>query len=146
MKKVDEKDFPILVEIYNTKGRRAVNAHIRETYGLKNPWYVVQRICKTPGYKYDETNDRFEMTNLRDDENIFMSMDELCGKHNKNNSFSVVDAAGHNLNVSMEKLIHELISDRLLELSRYVSLETSSRTILIDKTSMVEAGYSVITH
>ena len=57
-----------------------------------------------------------------------------------------MDAAGHNLNVSMEKLIHELISDRLLELSRYVSLETSSRTILIDKTSMVEAGYSVITH
>ena len=46
----------------------------------------------------------------------------------------------------MENLIHELISDRLLELSRYVTLEASSRTILIDRTSMIADGYKAVIH
>ena len=48
--------------------------------------------------------------------------------------------------LTMDKLIHELISDRLLELSRYVTLETSSRKIFIDKTSMIADGYTAVIH
>jgi len=36
---------------------------------------------------------------------------------------------------AMERLVHELISDRLLTLSRYITLDSSTRTILIDQTS-----------
>lgn len=47
---------------------------------------------------------------------------------------------------AMEKLVHELISDRLLILSRYITLDSSTRTILIDQTSLSADGYQVVTH
>lgn len=34
----------------------------------------------------------------------------------------------------MEKLIQELLGTRLLELSRYISLDSSSKTMMIDHT------------
>lgn len=48
--------------------------------------------------------------------------------------------------IAMEKLVHELISDRLLTLSRYITLDSSTKTILIDQTSLSEDGYHVVTH
>ena len=53
MRVIDEKDFPAIVEIYNSKGRLAANAYIRESYGIKTPWSVMKRIRKTPGFEYD---------------------------------------------------------------------------------------------
>ena len=46
----------------------------------------------------------------------------------------------------MEKLIQELLGDRLLELSRYISLDSLSKTMIIDQTSLKSAGYRVVTH
>jgi len=46
----------------------------------------------------------------------------------------------------MEKLIHELMSDRLLELGKYVVIDPSERTIVIDRTSLTENGYTIVTH
>ena len=46
----------------------------------------------------------------------------------------------------MKALIQTLISDRLLELSRYVTLDVENRTIMIDQTGMRSDGYQVITH
>ena len=43
---VKEKDFPELVELYNTEGRTAMYDHIRSQYGLKQPYYVLRRIMK----------------------------------------------------------------------------------------------------
>ena len=48
--------------------------------------------------------------------------------------------------VAMEKLVRELIRDRLLTLSRYITLDSSTRTILIDQTSLSADGYQVVTH
>ncbi len=143
MKMVEEKDFPEIVEIYNLSGRKAANAHIRSRYSLKNPWSVIARIRKTPGYEYDKNNDRFIIPFKHNEEQIFMSIDDLC-----NNEDKYVNKVSREVNaktdLSMDKLIHELISDRLLELSRYVKLETSSRKILIDKTSMIADGYTAL--
>ena len=144
MRVIDEKDFPAIIEIYNSKGRLAANAYIRESYGIKTPWSVMKRIRKAPGFEYDAEEDRFKSTDGRSDESIFMSMSELCG--NSGNTSVSADNAASRASASMEKLVHELISDRLLELSRYVTLETSSRTILIDRTSMQADGYKVVTH
>lgn len=47
---------------------------------------------------------------------------------------------------AMEKLVHELVSNRLLTLSRYITQDSSTRTILIDQTSLSADGYQVITH
>ena len=56
------------------------------------------------------------------------------------------DPASDSRPAAMEKLVHELISDRLLTLSRYITLDSSTRTILIDQTSLSADGYQVVTH
>ena len=48
--------------------------------------------------------------------------------------------------VAMEKLVKELLGDRLLELSRYVILDTINKTLIIDKTAISDAGYTMVTH
>ncbi|MCR5746805.1 MAG: hypothetical protein K6G03_03785 [Lachnospiraceae bacterium] len=74
-----------------------------------------------------------------------MSIDDLC-KNDDNTTSRICGGVNERADLSMDKLIHELISDRLLELSRYVTLETSSRQILIDKTSMIADGYTAVIH
>lgn len=142
MKVIDEKDFPMLVDIYNREGNKAVNKYIRDTYGVKYPWAVMQRIRNTPGYDYDTVNKKFKTALDHTEETIFMSIDDLC-KNNKDGKSSDNRSKSP---ISMDALIHNLISDRLLELSRYVTLEASNRTILIDKTSMASDGYKVYIH
>ena len=44
----------------------------------------------------------------------------------------------------MENMVHSLISDRLLELSKYVLLDPIGKRILIDKSSMQTDGYQVL--
>ena len=47
---------------------------------------------------------------------------------------------------AMESMIQELIGDRLLELSRYITLSTSDRLIIVDKTTLLADGYQMIIH
>jgi hypothetical protein len=46
----------------------------------------------------------------------------------------------------MEKLVQELIGDRLLALSRYITMDTSSRTVLVDRSLLIADGYRVELH
>ena len=145
MKRVNENDFPAIVDIYNREGRTAFNEYIQSTYGLKNPRALLHRIRKTPGYNYDESTHRFETSEKAKDDSIFMSVDELCRNSSGTDNYVKRDTHSEE-NLTMDKLIHELISDRLLELRKYVILEPSSKTIIIDKTSMISDGYQVMTH
>lgn len=43
-------------------------------------------------------------------------------------------------------LIRELIGNRLLELSKYVTIDSLSKRIIIDKTTLTTDGYQLITH
>ena len=75
-----------------------------------------------------------------------MDLDELCSgqiveKHH-DCGISSIDSR----TTAMEKLVNELINDRLLTLSRYITLDGASHTILIDKTSLSQDGYRIITH
>ena len=74
-----------------------------------------------------------------------MELDELCGRKELPAPCQTEPVTGPQA-AAMERLVHELISDRLLTLSRYITLDTSTRTILIDQTSLSEDGYQVVTH
>jgi len=47
---------------------------------------------------------------------------------------------------AMEILIRELIGDRLLQLSKYVTIDSSSKTVIVDKTTLLTDGYQLETH
>ena len=74
------------------------------------------------------------------EDKVFMTIDELCAS-NKNVKVSPVEQQP-----DKSKEMEKLIGDRLLELSRYISINSISKTLIIDKTSLVRDGYQVTTH
>ncbi|MBQ1327589.1 MAG: hypothetical protein IIY49_06100 [Eubacterium sp.] len=143
--RVDKTDFPMIVEIYNSEGNSAAQKYIRETYGMVNSGYVIKRIKKSDDYHYDEATDRFVSDkNDNKETKLFMNLDELCDIKTSKTIQAEINVKSKK--DAMESLIKELISDRLLELSRYIMIDTSSRTIMIDVTTMKTDGYQVVTH
>ena len=57
---IKEDMFPEIISHYNTGGRKAAYALLRERYGILHPAGVVRRIKKDGRYGYDEVKDRFE--------------------------------------------------------------------------------------
>ena len=142
---VDKTDFPVIVEIYNNEGNKAAQKYIRENYGMVNSSYVIKRIKKSETYHYDEETDRFISDKKNnEDSKLFMNLDELCDTRGSKTIRAEINVDSKK--DAMESLVKELISDRLLELSRYIVMDTSSRIIMIDVTTMEADGYQVVTH
>lgn len=142
---IGEKLFPEIIEQYNSGGKPAAYDYLRSKYGIKHPYFVINRIRECGKYKYDPDTDQFSKEDKNMCDSVFMNLDELCGTSvftTERTAKTAVDTRP----VAMEKLVHELISDRLLTLSRYITLDSSTRTILIDQTSLSEDGYQVVTH
>lgn len=142
---VTENMFPQIVELYNTEGKTAVYEKIRSQFGIKRPYFVLRRIKDSEMYTYDEDNDKFICVQASTGDDVFMDLDELCG------SPTIRRSASNERNTeaqlpTMEKLVNELINDRLLTLSRYITLDSAARTIMIDQTSLAADGYRVVTH
>lgn len=142
---ITEDLFPEIVKEYNTEGKTAAYDLLRSRYGIKNPYSVITRVKSCGKYGYDPENDRFKYPDDGSSEHIFMDLDELCTP----SAISTVkntDRRESCRQEAMERLVRELISDRLLVLSRYINMDTSTKTILIDQSSLSADGYKIITH
>ena len=142
---ITEDLFPEIVKEYNNEGKTAAYGLLRSRYGVKNPYSVMTRIKCCGKYGYDPDNDRFSCPDEGSSEQIFMDLDELCttpALSTVKNTNKVEDTRQE----AMERLVRELISDRLLALSRYINMDTSTKTILIDQSSLSADGYKIITH
>ena len=132
---IREEAFPEIIGEYNSGGKTAAYDCLRSRYGIKHPYFVMKRIKDCGRFTYDpDTAD-----------SVFMNLDELCSTTAVTEGRPTHPAADPRP-AAMEKLVHELISDRLLILSRYITLDSSTRTILIDQTSLSADGYQVVTH
>ena len=141
---IGEEAFPKIIEEYNSGGKTAAYDYLRSQYGIKHPYFVLTRIKECGKYTYDAGTDHFTEAVTSTADGVFMDLDELCG---------TTTLSAHQAKVvtdprpaAMEQLVQELISDRLLILSRYITLDSSTRTILIDQTSLSADGYQVVTH
>ena len=76
--KVKDSELKELSEIYNTKGRKAVYEVHNSKYGVKNPYFVIRRMCEDPDLSYDAEADQFLSSGTKSADDVFMSMDELC--------------------------------------------------------------------
>lgn len=146
MNKVPKTDYTAIAEMYNRDGRDATYEFIRERYGMNYPDRLVARIRKEPGFTYDYKEKRFTAVGTEEADQLFMSLDELCSPmvmtHSSGNAYGPAKASGE----AMDRLIRSLISDRLLELSKYISLDTLTKTIMVDRSSMATDGYKVLIH
>ena len=142
---ISEETFPAIIERYNDEGKTAAYDYLRSEFGIKHPYFVMNRIKSCGKYTYDPDTDRFLGLEINAAENIFMNLDQLCRSAmigTPTPSRSIPDTRP----AAMEKLVHELISDRLLTLSRYIVMDSSTRTITIDQSSLSADGYQIVTH
>ena len=147
MVKVKDKNLPELAGIYNSYGKDALYKQLKDKYGIKYPGSTLSRMKTIDTLAYDATTDRFNAgfcEKTADD--IFMSMDELCSQEKQQKEVLVKTVQAMPKSDAMDRLIKELLGDRLLELSRYVMLDTLNRSMTIDKTALIDAGYTLITH
>lgn len=121
-------------------------AYLQSEYGTKNPTCTFKRMKKHPELGYHPEKDRFlfDENSTESEDKVFMTIDELCASNKKVKESPVEQQPDKSK--EMEKLIQELIGDRLLELSRYISINSISKTLIIDKTSLDRDGYQVTTH
>ena len=143
---IKESMFSEIIDLYNSHGRTAAYDLIRSKYGVKNPYSTMTRIKRSGIYMYNPDTDQFVGgVGKSSPDSVFMDLDELCGT-------SIVETgrcAGEETVIrrsSMEMLVRELINDRLLLLSRYITLDTSAKTVLIDQSSLSADGYHIVTH
>ena len=131
-----------MVDVFFFFKQKTAYEMIRNRYGVKNPFFVINRIKKCGKYTYDPENDRFSAAESDAANRVFMDLDELCGTIVSETAGTIEDSRP----AAMERLVHELISDRLMMLSRYITLDSSSRTIMIDQSSLSADGYRIVTH
>jgi len=142
---IGEDVFPKIIEQYNSGGKTAAYDYLRCQYGIKHPYFVINRIKECGKYSYNEDTDQFSYTDSSSGDGVFMDLDELCDRTALSTARKMQPVTDPRP-AAMERLVHELISDRLLTLSRYITLDSSTRTILIDQTSLSADGYQVVTH
>lgn len=99
---------------------------------MKNPYFVLRRMYETPTLAYDAEIDQFQT--------------ELCSpivtQHVSSKEQQELDSRP----AAMDKLIRQLIGDRLLELNKYVTIDSLSKRIIVDKTTLTQDGYQLVTH
>ena len=134
-------DHADIIRIYNTVGRSQAYSYIKEHYDVKNPYSVIKRMKQSSIYHYDESSDCFMDASTSGTDNVFIDLSELCQENKVISPIQAVNPA-----MSMEKLIKELIEDRLLQLSNYIQMNQATRTVMVDQSSMISAGYRVIIH
>ena len=142
MIKINNQDLRFLAEKYNSDGKQAMYAYLQSEYGIKNPTCTFKRMKKHPELGYHPEKERFlfDENSTESEDKVFMTIDELCAS-NKNVKVSPVEQQP-----DKSKEMEKLIGDRLLELSRYISINSISKTLIIDKTSLDRDGYQVTTH
>lgn len=141
MSKIKDSDLPKIAQLYNDEGREVAYEFISKQ-GIKYPDAVIKRMKKHPKFTYNKATDAFLYQDKYHSDDVFMSMEELCTPVSIKPEIQKIDDRSK----AMEKLIHDLLGDRLLELSKYIILEVSSKTMIIDQTSLKSAGYKVVTH
>lgn len=147
MQKVGKKDRIQLANIYNTEGKAQMYAVLKEKYLIDNPSQVLTCMKKASYLLYDVELDRFNIKDLETTEaNIFLDIDSLCARKGNATKVSNVAKDENPVHKSMESLVQELIGERLLTLSQYVTLDTAGKILRLDKTTLTNDGYQLILH
>jgi hypothetical protein len=140
-----ERDYVEIVRIYNTQGKTAAKKFILESYGIKNWGYILRVLKDSKGFRYDESKDKYIPNSSRNDESVFMGMEDLCKKQvvcqntNKAPAMQIDNRPIPNGNV----LFYSLMQDRLTEMSKYIEIMQSNASVSINVTALKAAGYRV---
>lgn len=127
-------DFKVFVDIFNTQGKKAAVKHVAETYSVRYDT-IVKRLRQDSDYIFDQSRDRYVLKSDTGPENPFLTVEELCHVEKSKIQQSIV--------VDSCEIISNLIKDKFFEISKYVTLENSSRKITLKLDAARNAGYDI---
>jgi hypothetical protein len=126
--------FKAFVDIFNTQGKKAAVKHVSDAYGVRYD-IIVKRLRLDSEYIFDQSRDRYILKSGTVSESPFLSMEELCS----------ADAAKNKeiIEINSAEIISSLIKDKFFEISKYVTLENSSRKLTLRLDAARSAGYEI---
>lgn len=127
-------DFKTFVDTFNTLGKQAAVQYVKDTYDVQYNT-IVKRLRKESQYEYNQQRDRYVLKSECSAENPFLTVDELCNTEKAK--------VQHTLIIDASELISDLIKDKFFEISKYVTLENSSRKITLKLNAARKAGYDI---
>lgn len=127
-------DFKAFVDMFNTQGKAAAVKHVTDTYGVRYDT-IVKRLRRDSEYIFDQSRDRYILKSDQDTGSPFLTVEELCSTEKQKPQSSSV--------ISSTEIISDLIRDKFFEISKYVTLENSSRKIILKLDTARNAGYEI---
>lgn len=125
-------DFKTIVDTYNLSGKQAAVKFVIDTYGIRYDT-AVKRLRKESEYIYNQRRDRYVLKSESD--SPFLSLEEL----ETGNQLGTPK----NQTIDTNEIVLNLIKDKFFEISKYITLEQSSKKILLNMAAAKNAGYEI---
>lgn len=125
-------DFKTIVDKFNTLGKQAAVKFVTDTYGIRYDT-AVKRLRKESEYIYNQRRDRYVLKSEAD--SPFLSLEELETSNKSETPKSQTFDAN--------EIVLNLIKDKFFEISKYITLEQSSKKILLNKAAAKNTGYEI---
>lgn len=135
----DEKLYG-LADIYNEQGKKEMYNYVRNELGIRNPSELFKRMIKKDFLGYNRDRDIFQFNQKEHEDNVFISLESLCTPAVTKPHVETIEKHSN----AMEKLVYELMENRLLEISKYVTIVPYSKQLVLDRTALMQDGYNVI--
>ncbi|MDZ4956915.1 hypothetical protein GNF51_14115 [Clostridium perfringens] len=134
-------DYEKFVHIFNNEGKKAAKEFVMNTTEVKYD-YFVRLLKKHTKYIYNRPLKRYELPT--DDSGAFMSIDDLLNK-GKEDATKVVASIPEKVYYKdpIDTLSIDILQDRLIELSKYIKISQSIKTIEINMSRLRESGYDL---
>ena len=142
--KIDDRK---VIEVYNASGSKVAKEFMSTEYHVLYPYSIITRLRRDTANAYDKSKDKF----LCIEESPFLRLDELCTVSDNEldipKSKTVDNGSSNSLewiaNVEFKHMLQELAMEKLLEMTKYISLNHATGQCKINKHALDSAGYQV---
>lgn len=138
MKNLTNTHFDQYVELFNSQGKGAAIEYITQECNMD--YLAFQRKLRNKSnYIYDRGAKKYR---VRDNEDQFMSLDELCTTKVTSTKMEIKANANRDKLV-FDTIVIDLMKDRLTEIAKYIIFEQSSKEIHINSERLQRDGYTL---
>ena len=137
-------DFEEFITCFNEYGKSAARKLAKDKYNKS--YEMIQRIirCNSP-YCFDRHERKYK---LKDNTNVvdanFMTIDEIETRHKESIIETNLDTNKESFpKSSFDKILEEMIKDRLMELSKYISIDHGTNRVLLNSKKIKIDGFSL---
>ena len=134
-------DYMKFIDIFNNEGRSIARNYVKDNITFHYD-YFVKLVKRYTGYEYNRSLKKFEIPSP--DEEAFMSIDDLLNK-SKEDATDVVASIPKKIYYKdpIDELNIDILQDRLIEISKYIKISQSTKTIEINMIRLRESGYDI---